>query len=173
MLRQLKIFFGPVRKIDGFDVWMDYEVAVHASLGWRVYIFWQPLRRAMHEYSEERKAPIVFAGVTLGGRVENYPFLKEISREGPDLVHYRSDLPPLLGVGPYIFSAYKGVIYRLEFSNLNLGAYEDLLDLYPSETKNVEFWGDVKQEGDTFQLTPLGWDVNRCRRAYYRNVKPD
>ena len=193
-LRQMDALFGPCREIEeGFRQgekrysWLNYEVSVESSSGEHFSVQWQPVQKSVPHDRREDDDKMVFAGVTLGSRIDDYLFLQEAYREGPDVVYYTSKIPPPVEMRAYVFSAYKGIIYGVKFvfdkdSSAFKGVRRSTLDwLGRGEwtTEYLYFWGEVRV--DTFsstniayaRLMPLWWDANRARLAYYRDVKPD
>ncbi len=151
LVRQISIAFGLAREFSEGAVlgrthyhWIDSETYITADPDGWIFIFWQPLQKDIWGYAEKRKDPAAFMGVTLGSKVEDYAFIKEAYREGPEIIHYVSEISPpdgrpdgtfVAGAGihyvseisppdgveSYLFSAYKGAIYGLKLvSNKNV-----------------------------------------------------
>ncbi len=176
----------PIEDDSGY-VWMDSEVFVQSSRKGSFYVQWLPIEKIFYGYYAEKwNKPVAFEGVTLGDKVAEYPFLKEIYREGPDVIHYVSEKPLPQGMDNYIFSAYRGRIYGVNmfFNNYTPGLGGEwpyalgLLGLSWDRENFFIFWGDVqvnwlRNNIIYVGLTPACWEANRAKLAYYRNVKPD
>ena len=192
--QRLNAMFGPPREqrespIGGrFEyIWMNSETFVRSHRNGGFYIYWLPIQKKFYgEHAVKWSKPVAFEGVLLGGKVEDYPFLKEIYREGVDVIFYTSEKSLPYRLDSCIFSAYKGKIYGFTFSfnNDRLGYHAemyyalDMLGLPDDADKYFHFWGDVqvdwlRSETVYIRLTPIYWEANRARIVYYRNIKID
>ena len=168
-------------------IWMNSEVFVDSDRAGSFDVRWLPIEKKLYgSYATKWNKPVAFEGVTLGGEIEDYPFLKEIYREGPDVIHYVSEKPLPQGMDNCIFSAYRGNIYgfTLIFNEYTPGLggvwpyTMGLLDLEWDRDKFFHFFGDVQVDwlsNDVVyaRLTLIYWEANRARIAYYRNAKTD
>lgn len=194
VVQKLNAMFGPPRErrespIGGRIeyIWMNSEVYVDSDRDGAFDVRWLPIEKKLYEsYATKWDKPVSFEGVTLGSEVENYPFLKEIYREGSDVIHYVSEKPLPQGMDNCIFSTYKGNIYgfTLLFNDYTPGwggvwPYTmGLLGLEWDRDRFFHFFGDVqvdwlRTKTVYVRLTPIYWEANRAKIAYYRNVKAD
>ena len=82
----------------------------------RIYVEYQPIINALRK-DQFNNFKARYRGVRLGGKVENYAFLRAYKQEAPGLTYYHSSKPLGLVRGlPVIaedYIAYQGVIYRI------------------------------------------------------------
>ncbi len=188
-----EIFHKPgVARTEGYH-WGKYEVEIHAwDTTWKdmmqIKFSYLPLENQFHFKFENTPENLTYHGVTLGQKVEEYPFLHPIKEEAPDIVYYQSDEPPLVfdyDYDPTVYVesetwlAYKGVIYSLELRGdkadshfmdrelkniYKLGDYEARVIYSTSELRLDDYTIYFKGPGLTVTMhMPTYWNMLRAK----------
>ena len=195
-VQKIATMFGPPSGYKNFEhnmlgyadplsghVWLNSEVFVQAHHDGSIVVQWLPSVKGIPYELMERDSPVSFEGITLGGKIDSIYFdSMEIYHEGPELIHYMAKWALRGGMKTCVFSTYRGVVYGFTFTfKENTAPWSrslELLELPNDPNRLPLFFGNALVEwiiphDVQVRLTPLYWEANRARLAYYRNVKPD
>ena len=171
--------------------WGKYEVEVWAEYPFdgdtvKIEFHYLPLYNQFLDYmSPGIPDSFTYHGVTLGRKVEEYPFLHPIKEEAPDIVYYQSGEPPITfaedrdwqtaQVEFKTWLAYQGIIYSLELRGDNSEKHfmdQELIDMYKLENydSSIRFAPEVRLGDYTFYFKP-GLTVMTHMPTYWRMLR--
>ena len=170
--------------------WGKYEMEVVAVYPFekgmvKIAFIYLPLDNQIEFGSGYIPDIFTYHGVTLGRKVEEYPFLHPIKEEAPDIVYYQSGEPPITfaedrdwqtaQVELKTWLAYQGIIYSLELRGDNSEKHfmdQELIDMYKLENydSSIRFAPEVRLGDYTFYFKP-GLTVMTHMPTYWRMLR--